>query len=1796
MRQGLRLPKWAMRTKPRTSRQRQSACGISPNHRRLVVEPLEDRRLLSVTAVVAPFAPPLDAISGLTANQTISYTAVQATAAAPAVTTDSSNATPAVAATQLSFITPYGGYPNQLTDAPFTLVVVAVDPSGTIDTSFNGDVTLTLAHNPSGATLGGGTVTAVDGVARFTALTIDKAGISYTLQATSGGLTGTSAPITVTDELAVTTQPSTTIAGVPFTMVTTVEDGLGKVVSSFNGSVTVSNYLGNGGSLGGTRTVNAVNGVATFSDLTLNQTTSYAMLQVTAEGLTDTTGYFSVTAAPATQLSASTPSGSMLADAPFSLTVYAKDPYGNVDYNFSGSVMLALASGPAGAHLGGTIPVNAVYGEATFPDLTLDQAGSYTLQATSAPLAASTTDPFAITDQLVVTTQPSNVIAGSAFGLVATVEDGLGVAVSSFNGSVTVKNYFGADTLAGTLTVNAVNGVATFSGLTTNQAIAYAQLQVIANDLGLTALTGDFSVTAATATQLSVSPPYGSLLAAAPFSVAVYTKDPFGNTDTSFSGNVTLALANNPSGATLGGPDIVTVVDGVANFLEMTISKAGSGYTLQATSDGLTTGTSSPFAITDQLVVTTQPPGSVTAGAAFGLVAEVEDGLRNVVSSYNGNVTLSNEYDGGILGGTLTVSAVNGVATFSGLTLNQTTDYTVLQVTAAGLMPVTTSSFMVTPAPATQLWVSPLSGNLLVGAPFKVTVYAEDPFGNTDTSFYGSVTLVLANNPSGATLGGETINVPVVNGVANFSGLTIDKAAGGYRLQATSSSLTPGNSALFAVTDQLVVTTQPPGSVTAGIPFPVVATVEDGLGNVVSSFNGSVTVSNEFNADTLAGTLTVNAVNGVATFSGLTLDQATDYAALQVTAAGLAATTGSFSVTSAAATRLSVSSPSGKMLVGAPFSLTVSANDPFGNTDLSFNGSVTLALASGPSDATLGGTVTVTAVNGVASFSLTLDKVGYSYVLQATSGELIAGTTAPFAVTDQLIVTSQPPASVAAGAPFGLAVALEDGLGNVVSSFNGSVTVNNDSGSILGGTLIVNAVNGVATFSGLTLSKAATSVQLQVTADDLTATTGSFNVTALAATKLSASAPSGNVLVGAPFSLTVYAKDRYGNTDLSFNGSVTLAFASNPSGATLGGTHTVTAVNGVASFSGLTIDKTGSGYKLRSTSAPLTAGTTAAFDVTGQLVMANQPPASVTIGVPFGLAVAVEDGLGNVVSSFNGSVTVSLDGADGGTLGGTLTVNAVNGMATFSDLTLSEATDYAQLQVTAAGLTPATTGFFSVNAVVAPTVTNVLVDGTNWNSTFLSYLASLDPQNVGGYSIPVGSGSQLVTLPWANINQIKVVFSEDVVVDQSDLLLSGVNTTAYNVSGGAFSYDPTTFTATWTLPQVIGSDKLLLQLNASGSDPIEDRAGNLLDGEWTNPSSTAQSSSSTYPSGDGAAGGDFDFRLNVLSGDATADGFVTGADLIKLLANYNQSGMTWRQGDFTGDGIVTGADLVKLLANYNKTLPSGEPVAGSFPAVVSLMAEVVPTVVSSASAISATPQPAADTPATSSSNTAADVVAIVSPDVVAPSQVAVPATSSGSEAVVPAVASVSQSVVTSQPVAVVSAPQPTAPLSLSARVSFSQSTVTVTAAATAPLSIPPLTESVQPVASGAIARGASASSTAAAPQKLAQVPLVMGALPGSSLAEAAGNLVALDTNAAGNGWLVDSAPAWDQASTPSPNTQPLPVVDPRVVDRTDLVTVATHELEQVTGFNDLDAVTDDVMSSVGKRRDVTHVDTVLASL
>src|SRR5438046_2597018 len=64
----------------------------------------------------------------------------------------------------------------------------------------------------------------------------------------------------------------------------------------------------------------------------------------------------------------------------------------------------------------------------------------------------------------------------------------------------------------------------------------------------------------------------------------------------------------------------------------------------------------------EPLVVTAQPPATITAGSGFGLVVVAVDPFGNVDTSFNDGVTvgLTNQASGG-LGGTVTATASNGV-------------------------------------------------------------------------------------------------------------------------------------------------------------------------------------------------------------------------------------------------------------------------------------------------------------------------------------------------------------------------------------------------------------------------------------------------------------------------------------------------------------------------------------------------------------------------------------------------------------------------------------------------------------------------------------------------------------------------------------------------------------------------------------------------------------------------------------------------------------------------------------------------------------------------------------------------------------------------------------------------------------------------------------------------------------------------------------------------------------------------------------------------------------------------------
>jgi hypothetical protein len=86
-------------------------------------------------------------------------------------------------------------------------------------------------------------------------------------------------------------------------------------------------------------------------------------------------------------------------------------------------------------------------------------------------------------------------------------------------------------------------------------------------------------------------------------------------------------------------------------------------------------------------------------------VVELRDGAGNVANS-TASVAATIASGGGLLGGSASVAAIVGVATFSSLTVNGTAGARTLTFTSGSLPPVTTSSFDVTAAPPAVISMS----------------------------------------------------------------------------------------------------------------------------------------------------------------------------------------------------------------------------------------------------------------------------------------------------------------------------------------------------------------------------------------------------------------------------------------------------------------------------------------------------------------------------------------------------------------------------------------------------------------------------------------------------------------------------------------------------------------------------------------------------------------------------------------------------------------------------------------------------------------------------------------------------------------------------------------------------------------------------------------------------------------------------------------------------------------------------------------------------------------------------------
>jgi hypothetical protein len=197
----------------------------------------------------------------------------------------------------------------------------------------------------------------------------------------------------------------------------------------------------------------------------------------------------------------------------------------------------------------------------------------------------------------------------------------------------------------------------------------------------------------------------GAVLGGSGGSPAVEIRDASGFRVVNATNAVTVGFAANPGATTLGGNVTRNAVDGVAVFDNLTITKAATGYTLEAVSGTLLRDTSGTFAIRSAAATAlafTQQPGTTVVGQPItpAVAVRLRDAYGNDVAAAGVSVTLALASGTGTLSGTTTrTTDATGTASFPGLSLNATGTKR-LSAAATGLSGGQSNFFIVIVAPS----------------------------------------------------------------------------------------------------------------------------------------------------------------------------------------------------------------------------------------------------------------------------------------------------------------------------------------------------------------------------------------------------------------------------------------------------------------------------------------------------------------------------------------------------------------------------------------------------------------------------------------------------------------------------------------------------------------------------------------------------------------------------------------------------------------------------------------------------------------------------------------------------------------------------------------------------------------------------------------------------------------------------------------------------------------------------------------------------------------------------------------
>src|SRR5512143_3615594 len=1058
----------------------------------------------------------------------------------------------------------------------------------------SGSVQLTaIPRDARGNSLSGRTVTwasSAEAVASVSAKGL-VTGMSLgatTITATVEGHIGATAVTVVAGpaaQLVFTTQPVATTAGAILSPAIQVaaRDAQGNAATDFTGNVTLA-LGGNpgGAALGGTKTVAAVGGVATFPDLHIDKSGSGYTLQASAGSLPQVqTAAFNISPGPVTRLAftvqpSSSAAGVAIAPA---VAVQARDAFGNAVPAFADTVTLVLAANPGNATLSGATKAAALGGTALFPSLMLNRTGAgYTLAAASGGLAPDTSTAFAIVpgpvsaSQSGVTASPSEITASTGTSVTAV--------------TVTVRDAFG-NPAPGVSVVLAASGTGNTlgqpaGGVTDGNGVAHgtmsstvAEAKTVTATAAGAAITETASVTVNAATgaalAFSVQPTGGAAGVAMTPPVEVTVRDAFGNTATGFNGSVTLALGTNPGGAVLSGTATRSATAGVATFDDLSLDKAGTGYTLTAAAAGATGATSNPFGVGAGVVSASQStvavaPGAIVASSgssAATATVVARDAFGNPISG--ASVTLAATGTGNAITQPVGVTGSNGTAT--GSLSSTVAEVKVVTATVNGIPLTVQPSVTVSAGPvsAGTSTVSASPSSIQAsggGVASSITVTARDAFANP----VGGATVVLSATGTGNTLtqpAGATSATGVATGALSSTTTgprTVSATIGGTPITQTATvTVVPGEVSVTRSSLTSSPTSLTASNGTSSATITIIA--RDDQGNPIPSVAVTLAATGTGNVLTQPSGLTDASGMAAGVFSSTHAEPKVISAVVGGT--GLEQTDTVVVSPASASAMVFLVQPSGTT-IGIPMTpaVQVEIRDQFGNRQTGSTAPVTMGFGTNAGGATLSGGGPISAVAGVATFaSLTIDKAGTGYTLNATSPGLPGVLSASFNVSAGVVSSST---SSVAVSPAVLTAGGSSSTATVTLSATGSAN------TIVQPSSPTNA-SGVAT--GSVSSTGAGVKTITATASGVVINqkpTITVNAGPVSARHSKVGASPASVEVGAAASIIVTAYDGYGNPV----SGASVALAASGSGVSLTQPSAPTDATGVAVGS-LTASATG---------------------------------------------------------------------------------------------------------------------------------------------------------------------------------------------------------------------------------------------------------------------------------------------------------------------------------------------------------------------------------------------------------------------------------------------------------------------------------------------------------------------------------------------------------------------------------------------------------------------------------------------